>query len=681
MNSRRITCQRTSRDRGLVAPLGLALALLFGVTALPTLAATRSPEDLTELSLEELMNVEVTSVSKKAQPASQAAAAIFVITQEDLRRSGATSIPEALRMVPGLQVARLDSNKWAISARGSNSRFANKLLVLIDGRTVYTPTFAGVYWDVQDTLMEDIDRIEVIRGPGATLWGANAVNGVINVITKKAKDTQGGLLVGGAGTEERGFTGVRYGTTLSDSTHIRAYGKFFARDDQATATGNPATDSWHQARGGMRLDHTANNGDDFTFQGDYYHQQFLENTTIPTLVTPFKQALDFTGRATGGNVLGRWTHTISATSGLSLQAYYDRLQLDNGRQDVKTDTADLNFQHYAAWGTRQNVMWGLGYRFANNQTSNRPDQLTNSYAPQNRYINIWSGFVQDDITLLPSTMTLTLGTKVEHNDFTGLVVQPSGRLRWTPTNYQTIWAAASRAIRTPSIAEDDVRINQATGRPPLIAALGNRDFGNEKLLAYEAGYRNQITQTLSVDIASFYNNYKDLRTLERGTPFTEAVPAPTHTVVPLNVGNRLRAETYGVEAALEWRPLTWWRIQPSYTYLRMHLFTDRTTDVNAGNAQRENPAHQVSVRSLMSLPYKTELDVWARYVDQLPALNIPSYITLDVRLGWRPTPELEFSLVGQNLLDPHRPEFRETLVSYAPTEIQRGVYGKVAWRF
>lgn len=683
---------RQTHTETLSALLRLCIGLICcSANALQAFAADmerrpEEPSDLTELSLEELLNVEVTSVTKQAQPLSQTAAAIFVLTQEDIRRSGATSIPEALRMVPGLQVARLDSNKWAISSRGFNGRFANKLLVLIDGRTVYTPLFSGVYWDIQDTLMEDIDRIEVIRGPGAALWGANAVNGVINVITKKAKDTQGGLVVGGAGTEERGFTGIRYGSKLSDSTHIRAYGKFFARDDQATATGDPATDPWHQARGGMRVDHSAANGDLLTLQGDFYQGEYRERATAPTLTTPFSSTTDLKAQVTGGNLLGRWTHETSSTSGFTLQFYYDRSERASTQLAEKRDIADVDFQHHLALGTQHRIVWGLGYRFTN-------DQLANSqniqFSPFSRVLNLWSGFVQDEITIVPKTVALTLGSKIEHNDLTGLVVQPNGRLRWTPTDHQTVWASVSRAVRTPSRAEDDVRINQSTappsaatgGLPALATLVGNRGYGNEKTLAYELGYRNQLSSTLSADIAAFYNNYKDLRTIEPGTASLATTPAPLHLSVPFNATNHLRAETYGIEASVEWHPLDWWRIQPSYTYLSMHLYTDHTTDPTAGDAKGQNPAHQISMRSLMSLPHNIELDLWGRYVDRLAAAQVPSYLTLDLRLGWRPTKQLEFSLVGQNLLDNHRPEFREPIVSSAPTEIQRSVYGKVTWRF
>ncbi|MFO0773931.1 MAG: TonB-dependent receptor [Nitrospiraceae bacterium] len=664
----------------------LALACWFWGT--PAFGANRVPPspdhlDLVDMSLEELMSLPVTSVSKQTEPYAQTAAALFVLTQEDIRRSGATSIPEALRMVPGVQVAKIDSNKWAISARGFNGRFANKLLVLVDGRTVYSPTFAGVNWDQQDTILEDIERIEVIRGPGATLWGVNAVNGVINIITKKAKDTQGGLFVGGAGTEERGFTGLRYGTSLGDNTHMRIYGKFFARDDQVNALGDPAVDRWHQARTGARMDHKSANGDEWTLQGDYYAGEYRENVNLPTLSAPFIQTNLFKAQTTGGNALARWTHTQSATAGASVQAFFDRVVIKNGRGGVISDTVDLNYQQHTDWGERQNLIWGLGYRFVNNQLINRQDILSISYRTDSRFFSVWSGFFQDEIMLLPTSrsLSLTLGTKLEHNDFTGFVVQPSARLRWTPTDRQTVWGAVSRAIRAPAHSEDDIRINLPTGTQPLATLSGTRSYGNEKLVAFEAGYRNQLLNTLSVDLATFYNKYGDLRSFEPGPTFSESTPSPTHTVLPFTWANKVRAETYGVEASVEWRPTEWWRLQPTYTYLLMRMYTDRSLDPGAANPKGESPQHQASLRSMVSLPHGFEFDAWLRYVDHLPAIRIPSYTTLDLRLGWRPTRQLELSLVGQNLLDSHRPEYRENIISFVPTELQRGVYGKVTWRW
>lgn len=662
------------------------VALLCVVGPAESPAANREPPtpdqyDLADMSLEELMRLPVTSVSKQSQPFAQTAAALFVITQEDIRRSGVTSIPEALRMVPGVDVARIDANKWAISARGFNGRFANKLLVLVDGRTVYSPTFAGVNWDIQDTMLEDIERIEVIRGPGATLWGVNAVNGVINIITKKAKDTQGGLFVGGAGTEERGFTGMRYGSKLGDDTYMRVYGKFFARDDQVNAVGDPTVDRWHQARTGMRMDHRANNGDEFTLQGDYYAGEYKESVNLPSLSAPFINTDIFKAHTSGANVLGRWTRTLSATEGLSLQTFVDRVVIKNGRGGVVSDTVDVNFQHHAEWRERHHFIWGLGYRFVNNQLDNRGDILSASYRTESRFFSVWSGFLQDEMTLIPQTLKLTAGTKLEHNDFTGFVVQPSVKLQWTLSERQSIWAAASRAIRAPSHSEDDIRLNQPTGTQPLVSVFGSRSYDNEKLVAYEAGYRHQFAETLTLDLATFYNHYSDLRSFEPGATFSESSPPPTHTVLPFIWSNQVRAETYGVEASVEWRPFDWWRLQPSYTYLLMRMYTDRSRDPAAANAKGESPAHQASVRSMMSLPYKTEFDVWVRYVDHLPAIQIPSYVSMDVRLGWRPTRQLELSLVGQNLLDTHRPEFRENIVSFVPTELQRGVYGKATWRW
>lgn len=654
-----------------------------GANVLPK---TEETPDLTELSLEQLMNTPVTSVARQAQPLAQSPAAIFVITQEDFRRSGATTIPEALRMVPGLQVARLDANKWAISARGFNGRFANKLLVLMDGRTVYTPLFSGVYWDVQDTMIEDIDRIEVIRGPGATLWGANAVNGVINIITKRAKDTQGGLAVAGAGTFEQGFTGLRYGTKLGENTHIRGYGRFFARADQVTPSGDPATDHWHNARGGFRMDHTASSKDTMTLQGDYYNGVYHDRVVSPTLTTPFSQTTDEQTQITGGNLIARWTRSLSADSGFTVQGYYDRSERYSPRLGEARDIADLDFQHHFGLGTANRIIWGLGYRFTNDHLTN---SSTISFRPTSRVINIVSGFVQDEIAMVPEKLSATIGTKVEHNDFTGVVVQPNGRLRWTPNERQTLWASVSRAIRIPSRAEDDARINQTTappsaasfGLPALAAAFGDRGYGNEKLLAYELGYRHQLTDKLSVDIASFYNNYKDLRTLERGTAGIETSPTPVHVLVPFTASNKLRAETYGVEVSTEWRPIDWWRLQASYTYLEMRLYTDQSTDPTAGAATGENPTHQASLRSLMNPVKSVDVDLWGRYVDRLSGLAIPSYLTLDARLGWRPTSDLEVSLVGQNLLDTHHPEFSQSIVSTTPTEVQRSVYGKVTMKF
>jgi iron complex outermembrane recepter protein len=642
---------------------------------------------LTELSLEQLMNIEVTSVTKNAQPLSQAAAAVFVLSQEDIRRSGVTTIPEALRMVPGIQVARIDAHRWAISARGFNGEFANKLLVLMDGRTLYSPLFSGVFWDVQDTILEDIDRIEVIRGPGATLWGANAVNGVINIITKKAKDTQGFLAVAGAGTEERGFTTLRYGGSIGAETQYRLYGKFFERDDFARQDGSAASDNWRHSRGGFRVDHEASSRDNITIQGDYYRGSAGFEYLEPTLTSPFSRLILNRQKTSGGNIVSRWKHTFSDTSSFTVQTYYDRTEREHDVFGERRDTIDIDAQHSFAWGRAHHIVWGLGYRFTNDQIVN---SQTIRFQPYSRVLNLFSGFFQDEITLVPDRLALIAGTKLEHNDFTGVVVQPSGRLRWTPTPRLTIWGSISRGIRTPSRGEDDGRaVQQAIppnglfpGSPTALATiLGNRGFQNETLAAYELGTRVQIHESLSFDIAAFYNRYDNLRSFEPGTPILEIAPTPPHLLVPLTSSNRLAAETHGVEVAADWHPLEWWRLHASYSYLTIRMLKGNSLDSSSSNPNGESPRHQASLRSLMRLPGNVELDLWGHYVDRLPAIDIPGYFNLDARLGWKPFKNLDVSVVGQNLLEARRPEFASLIVANRATEVQRGAYVKLTWHY
>ncbi len=670
---------------------------LFLMTAMPgrcwpsdARPGDTSQTDLTQLSLEELMNIEVTSVAKKPQRLAAAAAAIFVITHEDIRRSGATSLPEALRMVPGLQVARIDANKWAITARGFNGRFANKLLVLIDGRSVYTPSFSGVYWEVQDTLLEDVERIEVIRGPGATLWGANAVNGIINIMTKHAQDTQGGLITAGGGTEERGFGGVRYGTTLGEDAHVRLYVKYFNRDDFVDTSGNNTDDAWHMLRGGFRLDWQVLDRHALTVQGDLYGGDASQNLTLPTLTPPFVMLIDDDIDLLGGNVLTRWQHTVAASSELTLQLYYDRTEREEKAIFRETrDTIDLDFQHRFALGQRQEIVWGLGYRYTHDHIS---ESFFLAIDPDSRGDNLFSAFVQDEITLVPDRLRLTLGSKFEHNDHTGFEFQPNARFLWTPHARHAVWAAVSRAVRTPSRAEDDVRFNFAvlppntplrnpSALPAVVTVEGNRDFDSEVMLAYELGYRVRPLERLSLDIAAFFTDYDNLRTGEPGSPVFSTSPLPPHLVLPNVLQNRMHGESHGVEVAVDWRPMDWWRLHLAYTYLQLHLRIDRDSqNPTAEEAAGQSPHHQVSFRSAMSLPWDLEFDVWLRYIDELPTLDVDRYVTLDLRLAWKPVKRLELALVGQNLLEGRHLEFRQELFP-VPTAVQRSVYGKITWQF
>jgi iron complex outermembrane receptor protein len=647
------------------------------------------PADLTELSLEDLMDIEITSVAKKSQKLSEAAAAIFVITQEDIRRSGATSIPEALRMVPGLEVARIDANKWAITSRGFNGRFANKLLVLIDGRTVYTPLYSGVYWDMKDTLLEDVDRIEVIRGPGAALWGANAVNGVINIMTKGAKDTQGALVVAGTGTEEQGFGSLRYGAKLGQDIFSRVYVKYFDRDSGVFPSGEDGADEWDVLRAGFRMDWQGSGPDALTLQGDIYDGEAGVTVVTKSFDPYVPPTFDEDDDISGANLLGRWKHTVSDTSEIALQVYYDRTERNGAILDQIHDTFDLDLQQQFTLGKRHEIVWGLGYRFVSDNIENT---FYGSWDPDSRDDDLYSGFVQDDITLIKDQLRLTLGSKFEHNDYTGSEIQPNGRLMWTPREGHSIWTAVSRAVRTPSRTEEDGRLN-TTVLPPgsllplfpgygVVSLFGDGDYESEELLAYELGYRVQPTDQFSVDIATFFNDYSNLRTLEPANPFLEVSPSPAHLVFPFTADNKMDGEAYGVEVAADWRASDWWRIQASYTYLQIQLELDRDSgDTLSESAEGESPHHQVSLRSSMDIVSDVALDLWVRYVDDLPSQDVDSYFTLAVRLGWKLDRNVELSVVGQNLLDNQHPEYKPEFIDTIPTEVERGVYGKVTWQF
>jgi iron complex outermembrane recepter protein len=656
---------------------GLYLALLIALTAVSGAAESGSAGatilELKQLSLEELMGVEVTSVSKKEEKLFDAAAAIYVMTQEDIRRSGATNIPEALRYVPGLEVVRLNANTWQISARGFVTT-ANKILVLIDGRSVYTPLFAGVFWDVQNTLLEDIDRIEVIRGPGGTLWGANAVNGVINIITKSTKETQGWLVTAGGGTEERGFGGVRYGGKLGENARYRFYAKYFNRDDMLLPDGTDATDAWQIGQGGFRVDWDASHNNSLTFQGDLYGGEAGGQETF-SLTPPFLTTTE--ASLGGGNVLGRWTHHFSDVSDVQLQVYYDRTERRIPLFFAEDrDTFDVDVQHRFPWGSRQDILWGFGYRYTKDKVG---DSFSLSIVPDRRATDLLSLFVQDEITLLPNRLRLTLGSKFEHNDFSGFEVQPNVRLAWTPSAQQTVWAAVSRAVRTPTRLEHDIGLNVvATPSVPVtvLSVFPNRDFVAEEMLAYELGYRIQPHPRLSLDIAAFYNIYDNLLSLEGPGPLQLSPPV---VVIPFTQANKLQGETYGVEVSVNYHLTQWWRWQVGYSFLAIQLWpTPGSVDiVSEAAAERSAPHHQVFWRSLLNLPAKVELDTGLRYVDALPSQRVGAYVALDVRLGWRPIHNLELAVVGQNLLDNRHLEFSSNF----RTEIQRGVYGKVTWRY
>lgn len=648
-------------------------------------ARTNEMERLTNMSIDELLNQDVTSVSKKSEKLSQSPAAISVLTQEDIQRSGARSIPEALRLVPGLDVAQVDSQQWAVSARGFNDVFANKLLVLQDGRSLYTPLFSGVFWDVQTPLLEDIDRIEVIRGPGASLWGANAVNGVISVITKSAADTQGFLATAGGGSYEQDFAALRYGGKMADDVYYRVDGQYFDRGDSVAAGGGDAHDSWRLGQGGFRIDmdKREKGGDLLTLQGDAYEGRMNHIFGAFNFPPPSIVPVTDTERVNGENILGRWSHPFAESNDLTLQMYYDRTERKAAIFNENLDIFDLDAQHHFGLFDehRNDFVWGLGYRFSVDHIGNTP---TVAFNPSNPNTKLFSAFVQDEITLVPQRLQLTLGSRFEHNDYTGFEFQPDARLRWTPADKHTIWAAFSRALRTPSEADEFVRLNQVVA-PGVFAPVavpvtvyGNQNAPSEEELSYQSGYRVEATPTLSFDTAIFYNTYSHLRDEAPGPSPTQPISTP---FLPLHLENKLSGETYGVELAPTWEPVEGLRFQPSYSLLKSHF---RGPDaMTIANDTGQSPQQQASLRTSVDLPHDVSLDCTLRYVDRLqsPAFRISSYVAFDVRLGWRPTKHLELAVVGQNLGSAHHAEFHPTFIGTQVTEVRPGGYAKVTWYF
>ncbi|CAI2717219.1 TonB-dependent receptor plug domain-containing protein [Nitrospina watsonii] len=655
-------------------------------TALPAPRFTGQLDSLMEVPLEELFQITVTSPAKKEQPLYKAASAIYVITGDDLRRTGATSVQEALRLVPGMMVAQIDSASWAISARGFNNRFANKLQVMIDGRSLYTPLFAGVFWDEVDLIMEDIERVEVIRGPGAALWGVNAVNGVINIITKTAHRTQGSQVSVGGGTMVQNIDSFRYGTQVNPETSYRVWGKYVQRAPLDTMQGMDGVDDYRVGRGGFRLDWDRTPADTFTFAGNYYDGA-LERRSLNGFVSftpPQGGVLRDNWKIDGGMFLARWKHRLNADSDFSLQFYYNRQHRRTFQvEDVTIDTYDLDFQHRFRMTPGQELTWGIGQRFYDDSFENT---LGFQFDPDRRLSYITSAFVQDEIRLVPDRWTLTVGSKFSFNNYTGFEYQPSARLLWTPNPKHTVWGAVSRAVRIPSRADDSLRVNQPPpAGPATLALIGQNGFESEDLLAFELGYRVQPQPSLWIDIATFMNFYENLRTLEQGAAFVEPTPAPAHAVVPFLFRNRKSGYTYGVETALNWSPLDWWRFKTAFTWFDMNLKLEPgSRDAVLSQEEHVDPAYQFNLRSHIDLPHKFEFDQMLYYVDSISSngMKMKGYTRVDLRLGWRPMQSLELSVVGRNLLDPHHLEFATgTAQTTDLSLIERSVFGQVIWRY
>jgi iron complex outermembrane recepter protein len=624
----------------LLAPLTLALAS-------PARAET-SLTELKEMSLDQLLALEVTSVSKRPELLAEAPTSIYVITAEAIRRSGVITLPEALRLAPNLQVARIDTAQYAISARGFNNAIGNKLLVLVDGRTVYTPLFSGVFWDQQDVMLEDVERIEVISGPGATLWGANAVNGVINVITRPAAETKGFLLGANVGDEERGAH-LRYGAEFTDAA-FRVYARYAEFDRMQYESGVDAPNEWQRAQIGFRAD-WRNGADRFTLQGDAYegeseHRGFVGPFEFPPI------------EVRGANLLGRWQREMASGSELQLQVYVDHTdRTDALFYGPKADILDIDLQ-YAIAGDQHHVLWGAGYRHGRDEI--RPGFVT-VFVPDSRSLDWGNLFIQDEIQLT-ERVGATVGLKLESNDYTGVEVLPTLRLDFQPTQDFLIWGAASRAVRAPARYDTDVRF---PGFPPYLV-IGGPDFRSEVANVIELGLRSQPVETFSYSVTTFVHLWDRLR---------------SGTAIPVELENKIEGEIWGIEAWADWRATDFWVLSVGGTWMEedLELESDSTDPVGVDNETLRNDAdYQWMARSRVDLPANFEFDLLLRHVAKLPAPSLAAYTELDARFAWRPSEKLEIAVVGRNLLDDRHSEFG---AAASRSTVPRHVFGQVRWQF
>jgi iron complex outermembrane receptor protein len=684
----RLNPQCVHRVRARISTKGVVLSLLL--ISIPSRTWAQQPNpDLSNLSLETLADTEITSVSRKPEKLSQTAAAAFVITQEDIRRSGLNSIPEVLRLVPGLDVAQIDANQWAITSRGFNETYPDKVLVMIDGRTVLDPLTSGVNWDVQGTVVEDIERIEVIRGPGASVWGANAVNGVINIITKTAKDTQGSLVSAEGGAQGRINGTVRYGGTIGDRGTYRIFGTYLKEGSSIDSLGHQAADDWNVLRGGLRSDWKLSAKDDFTVIADLYTAN--EGQTVPGLLslTPapgsaFVGTFNTRSNLSGEDVLARWHRVSSDRLDTTVQLYGDHVNRSEGNVLGEfLSTADAEFEQHFVAG-RHNLVWGGDYRFASDRTVG---SLNISFNPMVRDTNLFGAYLQDEFTLVPDRLRITLGSKVEHNSYSGFALQPTFRLLWTPESSNTAWLAVSRASENSSRTDADIRANTdafvgSDGITRLVSSFGTARIPPENVAAYELGDRAQIKKWFSIDLATFFNHYTDRHTQEPAAPFFEDSFGSLHIVLPTITASNISGETHGLELSTTVKSSHLWKLTTGYTLFQIHLRASPGSQdfSTAPETEGGSPRQEFNAHLELDLPHKMEFDTLVFYVGKLSGLAVPNYTRLDARFGWRPNPFLEISAGLQNLLDPRHFEFSSGGLVNA-TQVGRNAYARVTVRF
>lgn len=661
----------------------LALAAIVQAV-LPGASPAGQGNEYLDMDITQLMSITVTSVAKKKQSLLDAAAAVFVITQEDIRRSGATTLPDALAMAPGVHVAKINSGKWSVSTRGFGGLKSNKLLVLIDGRSIYSPAYSGVFWDMQNTMLEDVERIEVIRGPGGTLWGANAVNGVINIITKQARDTTGSLLRISGGNQLFGAAG-RYGAKLGENTHGRAYVSYDNYGSNSLYETKQSTqDKWRPLQTGFRFDGELDEELAWTLQGDAYRNEAEQFVSFLWLPDPpyLSDGFQDSSLHRGANLVGRIHKHMGAGKSLTFKAYYDYARRSEHYYQLDFDTLDLDLQYEAPWGQCHNLTFGAGYRSVWGKFS-RNFQV----ALSDRQDNLYNAFIQDEIALVPEKLLLTLGTKYEHNDYTGSVWQPSGRIVWKPQTRHAFWLSAASAVRTPAMVERQGKVllgayPMPDGRMEPLYVFGNAKYGNEKLYAYEAGYRWQATDRLFFDATTFYYDYHNVQTL---------TPEITSSGLHANFTNNSDGDSYGFELTADWKATEQLNFALAYSYFKLDLQGNLPAVVSQIDSRTEStPRHQITLRGSYSPLHNLQFNLWGRYRDRTVNyaitensdrdIKINATLTVDANIVWTLRSGLELMLAAQNLLDSQQLNFVSEYGT-PPTEIERSIYGKITWRF
>lgn len=663
------------RAHGVVC--GWALALFVASVAAGENDASRAP-DLTELSLEELMNVRVTSVSRREERLFEAAGAVSVLTQEDLRRSGARNIPEALRLVPGLQVAQINGSQWVVTARGFSDRFANKLLVLVDGRSVYTHLFSGVFWEDVDIPLSEVDRIEIVRGPGGALWGANAVNGVINILTRRPGSEPGGQVDLGVETGERWLAAAREGKS-GDRGSYRVWGAVNDVDELERADGSGAQDDRRSVRGGVRYERQLAQGE-LEVDAGARSLDSGQITALPSLTAPYVTSYPDSLTMQGGHSLLRWTRRSPSGATARLQMYYDRYDREELDSDIRVETVDLDYQSFLPLGRRHELVWGGEARRYEDYLSTNPVYF--AFAREQRTVDLWSLFVQDQISLADGRARITLGAKGEHDEIGSWNLMPSIRAQLELAPGQVGWASASRSTRVPGRAEADIdqvwllTVPSPAGLPVQVVARGAGGIDAEEMTAWELGYRAQPDAAVSLDLAAFHNHYEHLVASCPDELIPAAAPVP-HLIQRFRVCNEGSAEARGLEAVLAWSPSIRWRLSLAYSYL------DFATDVpqNLLTWDGSSPGHMAQLRLQGEPAPGWEADAAIFYVDSLPTQGVPSLVRLDGRLERTLRPGLGLEIVGRNLLDGRHGEFGPSRIGGIASEVRRSAGVALHWRF